>query len=366
MRRRALFERLPALANRVPLAPLGEFPTPVTQLLGLPAALGVETETWVKRDDLSSPLYGGNKVRTLEVLFAAARAAGADRIVATGAFGTNHGLATVVHAPRAGLEAGLVLYPQPPTADALANFRVLCDASVRRTLIPHWSTLPVGMLVPRAWPGRSVVMVPGGATALGALAYISAGIELAEQVAEGRLPAPRLVIVGVGSNCTSAGLLVGFHLAARWGLGLRTPPMLRAVRITPWPVTSRYRIVGLALESARLLERLTGEPAAHFDRNTLSAGLQVDGSQIGSGYGEVTPAGLDAVRLMHASEALAVDTTYTAKSSASLIAALRGREPGPILYWHTRSSAALPLPALPSEGLAGWWARRVGAPRIAA
>lgn len=50
---------------------------------------------FIKRDDVSSPIYGGNKVRTLEALFGRARAAGVRRIYSTGAFGSNHALAAV-------------------------------------------------------------------------------------------------------------------------------------------------------------------------------------------------------------------------------------------------------------------------------
>ena len=80
----------------VPWVRLGDWPTPVE-------AFG---EGFLKRDDLSSPVYGGNKVRTLEVLFGEALAEGATHVYATGAFGTNHGAATLLHAPRVGLRRG--------------------------------------------------------------------------------------------------------------------------------------------------------------------------------------------------------------------------------------------------------------------
>src|SRR5688572_28609751 len=95
----ALFRVFPALAGRVPWTPLGAWPTAVEPL-------GARPDTWVKRDDRSAPGYGGNKVRTLEALFGAATAAGARVIWATGAYGSNHALATVLHARAAGLEPG--------------------------------------------------------------------------------------------------------------------------------------------------------------------------------------------------------------------------------------------------------------------
>ena len=99
---RALLELFPRL--RRPWVSFGSFPTPVQHVTG---------DVWVKRDDLSSPIYGGNKVRTLEALFGVARSRGKDRIYATGAYGSNHAAATVLHAPRVGLAPGVILFPQP-------------------------------------------------------------------------------------------------------------------------------------------------------------------------------------------------------------------------------------------------------------
>ncbi|HXI04708.1 MAG TPA: D-cysteine desulfhydrase family protein, partial [Bradyrhizobium sp.] len=44
---------------------------------------------WIKRDDQSSSLYGGNKVRKLELLLGAARDAGKTRILTLGAAGSH-------------------------------------------------------------------------------------------------------------------------------------------------------------------------------------------------------------------------------------------------------------------------------------
>src|SRR5688572_2398956 len=97
---RALFDVWPALSSAVPLAHIGDFPTPVESLAPLTRELQrPDVEAYVKRDDISAAAYGGNKVRTLEVLFGHALSRGARRIYATGAYGSNHAVATVLHAP---------------------------------------------------------------------------------------------------------------------------------------------------------------------------------------------------------------------------------------------------------------------------
>lgn len=342
---RALFEIWPKLARAVPWLKLGELPTPVESFDGVARSVGAAADLYVKRDDLSSPVYGGNKVRTLEVLFGEARRRDATRIYATGAFGSNHATATVLHAPRVGLEPGVVLFSQPPSRAALENFRVSLAFAADALVLPHWSTLPYGMLRARSRARRAgqraFVMVPGGATPLGALGYVSAGFELAAQVRSGVCPAPETIVVGVGSTCTSAGLLVGLALAARLGIGWARPPALCSVRVSPWPVTARARIVRLAVQTSRLLASLVGDASVELGARELGAHFRVEPGFLGKGYGLPTLEGDEAAQLFSRA-GLPLDGTYSAKSAAAVLAALRRGAPGPLLYWATKSSAELP------------------------
>jgi len=347
---RALFVVWPKLRGRLPWTELAELPTPVQ-----PHRFG-GGELWIKRDDLSSPLYGGNKVRTLEALFGRARADGVERIHSTGAFGSNHAAATVLHAPRAGLEAGVILFPQPPSFAALANLRVVLSTRPHVRALPHWSFLPAAMglvaATDRAAGRRSHVMPPGGAVPEGALGYVSAALELAMQVERGEMPAPAVIVVGVGSTATSAGLLCGLRIAADLGLGWRRPPRLCSVRVTPWPVTSALRIANLAHRTGRLLARLSGGERLAPSRRALARGLEVDGRHLGSGYGHPTAEGIEAIRVFRDTVGIDLDTTYSAKAAAAALERLRADGEGPILFWSTKSTAPLP-----EVGEADWrWA----------
>jgi D-cysteine desulfhydrase len=338
----------PALETRVKVTTLGTFPTPVQ-----PIRLG-SAPLFVKRDDLSSPVYGGNKVRTLEVLFGDALARGATRIWATGAFGSNHAVATILHAKRAGLAPSALLFPQPVSETAAENLRVSAAHASRLVALPHWSFLPFGIARVRTAKERSVLMVPGGATPLGALGYVAAALELAKQVESGALPLPERVVVGVGSTCTSAGLLLGFTLAARLGIGFvkggaEAPPRLVSVRVTPWPVTAAFRIVGLAVRASALLASLTGDPALRVARDVLGSRLTVDGRFLGRGYGFATPQGEDATRAFADAGGPPLDSTYSAKSASFVVEAnLRGDD-RPTVYWATKSSAPLPESVVGSD-----------------
>jgi hypothetical protein len=67
-----LFEFLPGLSDKIAWLDLGTYPTPISEArLTLPHN-DMVVKIHLKREGLSSPLYGGNKVRTLEFLLASA------------------------------------------------------------------------------------------------------------------------------------------------------------------------------------------------------------------------------------------------------------------------------------------------------
>ena len=111
-----LFRRFPDLEKRLDWISLGNFPTPVRKL----DRLGFDN-LWIKNDGLSSSVYGGNKVRKLEFILAAAKRRNAGRVVTFGGIGTNHGLATAIFCKRLGLRCTLLLFEQPVTRHVKKN-----------------------------------------------------------------------------------------------------------------------------------------------------------------------------------------------------------------------------------------------------
>jgi len=112
----ALFKHYPDLKENVPWISLGSFPTPVQQLKNLEC-----DNLWIKRDDQTSTVYGGNKVRKLEFLLADVIKKKARRVITFGAIGTNHGLATSIYSQKLGLDCTLLLFWQPVTKNVKQN-----------------------------------------------------------------------------------------------------------------------------------------------------------------------------------------------------------------------------------------------------
>lgn len=339
---RALARSLPRLAANIPWVELGHWPTPLEPmtLAGRPS-----DPFWVKREGASHPLYGGNKLRTLEAWFGHAQARGATKIWSIGAYGSNHVIATLLHAPRAGLEAGAIVFPQPASSWAVENCGAIVDARTELVRLRSVIEVPfVGLAIARR-DRKAVVMPPGGATPVGTIGALTAAFELAEQIDAGLAPPPARIVLAIGSTCTTAGLLAGLHLAHGVGAWRWPIPIIHGVRVTPWPVTSRTRIANLArVTLARVAE--LGGPRLPVSLRDLLARLVVDGAELGPGYGRPTPRSEAAV---HAMRSLRLDGVYSAKAAAALLRLHRDRV-GPLLFWATKSETVLGAPNLEALG----------------
>ncbi len=294
---------------------------------------------FIKREDRSALHYAGNKIRPLEMVFGAAKRAGRQAVWATGAYGSNHALATLIHAPRVGLGTGALLWPQPPSDTARDNLLASLSSGEEIVFCRSIATFParawwLSTSRPRAW-----VMPPGAATPIGALGHAGAAIELCHQLRQHRVESPARIVLPVGSTCTTAGLIVGSFLARELGVGMTTLPDIHAVRVTPWPVTSPVRIAQLAVRTASLL-RASGGPELNLTLRSALARLTVHGRYIGAGYGRPTRDGLAATRDFEPHGPW-LDSTYSAKAAACLIDHLPQWR-GPTIWWSTKSSIELP------------------------
>jgi 1-aminocyclopropane-1-carboxylate deaminase/D-cysteine desulfhydrase-like pyridoxal-dependent ACC family enzyme len=316
--------------------------TPVQRAAHVSAALGAEV--WIKRDDLTDPRYGGNKVRKLAHLLAEAQAREATDLVTAGAIGSHHVLATALHARTLGLPVHAVVAPRPFSAHALETARASLAQGARLLPVDAMWQAPARMALEmarlRARGRRPFLLTVGGSSPRGSLGYLEAVAELVAQRGRGALPAwPEVMVCPLGSGGTCAGLLAGVQ---RYGV----PSTVVGVQVSePW-MPLRPLVAWLA--SRALALAAPTEPVPRDARE-----VQVLRGQMGGGYGHATEAAREAMELF-ARDGIELDETYTAKAAAGLIAlARRDRRPRRYLFWHTLSSAPMePLltgaPVLPA------------------
>src|SRR6266545_7058952 len=204
-----LFEMYPLLKEKIPHISIGEFPTPVENMEQLGQAINAP-QLYVKRDDLSGKLYGGNKIRALEFLFGDAIRAGHKQVIALGFPASCQALAQAIYARELGLQSTAFLFPQIRSQQARQHLLVYqsIDADVRPT-IPMIFTF---LLSHRLKYGHFPKLLEAS-TPVGMIGYVSAGFELKKQIEQGLIPEPDMVYISLATMGTVVGLMLGFKAA---------------------------------------------------------------------------------------------------------------------------------------------------------
>jgi D-cysteine desulfhydrase len=330
----ALFRAWPELRPRIPRCHFVEGTTPVEpfELAGIPCG-----RVLIKRDDRCCRLYGGNKPRKLEFVLARALARSARRVVTTGARGSHHALATTILGRSVGLHTSLILVPQLQTPEVermlAQDAKFGAEISFARGVV-HAGLKTAAVLARSLVEGeRPYLIWTGGSSAIGNLGFVSAALELVEQVEAGELERPGEIYVPIGTGGTLAGLVLGFALA-------RFDVRVHGVLVTDILPPTPRRLLRMAKASFSLLHRAAPSiPAPSIDAGHFI----VDRSEVGQGYGIPTVSALTA-RDAACEAGIPLETTYTAKCVAALRRNAGAEGPGsaPILFWNTHSSVEVP------------------------
>ena len=309
-------------ASDLPRFQLLDGPSPLAPLARLSAELGGRAEIWIKREDLLPLAFGGNKLRNLEFLVGAALAEGADSLVTAGRRWSNHCRLTAAAGAVAGLDVHLVL-SGPPTdppnpgarLDALLGGVIhqaqTADRAERDELVAQ-------VMAELRAAGRRPYRIPvGGGGSIGATGQLLAASELLAQAAARGFALDSIVLPSATGG-TQAGLLAGLRAGG-------SSASVVGVAVAHPPDDLRPTIAGLLAE----LGETTGvavDPAQ----------IELDGAELGPGYGRPTAAADEATRLLARTEGILVDPIYTAKALAGLVRRVReGRADGQrVVFWH--------------------------------
>jgi len=304
---------------------LANLPTPLEPVERLTAAWG-GPRVWVKRDDLTGFGLSGNKVRKLEYHLAAAKRAGADTLITTGAIQSNHCRATALVAARVGLHCHLLLRTPDglPPAEVRGNHLLhrLSGATIH-FVTPEQYTVRNQLMLELAdglsEESRAAWIVPEGASDyLGMLGFAAAGRELADQL--GAVPTVPAVWHPSSSGGTTAGLAVA---AAQSG--------------------GRFTVIGSSVgdtagELAARLDVIFAESSTHMTLPSDLTDPVLTDEYVGGGYAVVSDEELscqvEATRLT----GLIFDPVYTGKSIYGLREAIRTgslADYEDVIFWHT-------------------------------
>lgn len=312
---------------RHPRVRLAHLPTPLEPMERLTRALG-GPRLWVKRDDQTGLAGGGNKTRKLEFLLGRALAEDADTVITCGGVQSNHARQTAAAAARLDLACELVLTRKvpgrPPAYEATGNVQLDHLLGARVHLHPAEGDR-AALMADRAEAlrrqGRRPAVFPtGGSTAVGALGYVGAALELVAQAADLGLVFDH-VVVPTSSAGTHAGLLAGLT-------ALNHPARVLGIDVEAEPEAGRAAVAELAAATAAEADAPDVPPGA----------VHVVPGYAGDGYGIPTDEMVAAVRQAARAEGLLLDPVYNGKAMAALIGLIGSGEIPPeatVVFLHT-------------------------------
>lgn len=328
-----LYKQFSALSATLHHVSLAQLPTPIQRLSKLEKVTEARN-LFIKRDDITSPLFGGNKVRKLEFLLGDALNGNAQTILTRGCAGSNHAAATALHAQQIGLQTILYFLDQEPTAYLRRN--LLLDFHAGAHILTFDTPAQVDAAI--AQTGRELVAlhkVPpyyipgGGSNDVGIIGYINAALELQEQIEQGVMPEPDLIYVALGSGGTAAGLLLGIKLA-----GLKSKVVAVRVVSEKNPGDKEALVKNLCNQT---IEYLTRHDQSFPQVTITDQDFTVNHDFFGNGYAVISEPVAQAVKLLKEYEQITLDGTYAGKAWAALINDLATQpiKDKIILFWDT-------------------------------
>jgi 1-aminocyclopropane-1-carboxylate deaminase/D-cysteine desulfhydrase-like pyridoxal-dependent ACC family enzyme len=325
----------PQLAARLPKSSIADLPTPLKQY-----SLSKERNAapiLVKHDDLTSKLYGGNKIRKLEYILQRAKDRNAERVATFGSVASNHALATALYATALDLKCTCLLSHQSKTAKA----PVALNMHLRnRTEIIRFGGARASRIntMRKHLQNRRIWVIPmGGSSWLGVIGFVNAGLEVAAQIEAAGVDVPDRLYVANGTMGTAAGLALGLALA-------NIPTEIHAVRVTHEYIANPLAMQRLISKTAMMMHRL--DPSIPADIATRTK-LCFRDEFFADGYAQSNPATDRAIDIGREEFGLTLDTTYSGKAMAALLHDLSRDESAEqkMMFWNTYNSQVLPVTA---------------------
>jgi 1-aminocyclopropane-1-carboxylate deaminase/D-cysteine desulfhydrase-like pyridoxal-dependent ACC family enzyme len=324
-------DELRRCADRLARVDLAHLPTPLEEVPRFAEAVGL-AKVFIKRDDCTGLLFGGNKTRHNEFLLADALHRGADLIVWGAGVQSNNCRQTAAACAKLGLECRLYLTRASHDDDVQGNLLLdhLMGAKVEIIDQPLGPELDDFLLAKaeefRAAGRRPYVWDRDEGRPIAAVSYALCMAEIVEDMRRMKLEPAALYVAAAGA--TGAGLALG-----RAVLGLQFP--VRLICPIRWPWDVRADLAEVATRAAVLLD---------LPHRLSAADIEASEDYIGPGYGKVTPAGWEAMDLLARNEGILLDPVYTAKAMAALIADVRAQRIRPgqsVVFVHTGGQAAV-------------------------
>ena len=328
--------------SEMPRVRMACLPTPLEEMKALSEFLG-GPRLLIKRDDMTGLAFGGNKVRKLEFIMADALRKGAKTIITSGGVQTNWGRLAVAAAIRFGMKPVLVLTgDEPASYQGNLSLDYLMDAELHfvdvdpnlegkthmKALREAGEAKVVELEETYRAKGLAPYVIPrGGRTTQGTAGYLTATIEILQQLTDRGIKAD-YILTGTGTTSTTGALLMGQRV---FGTGIKTI----GISVSRPAEECRERIQEQIEKDMAFFgwkEKIDRDEIVVFD------------DSIGPGYAVPSAEGVEAIKLLAAKEAVILDQNYTGKAMAGLLGLIRRgyfKNSDTVIFLHTGGVPAL-------------------------
>lgn len=294
-----------------PRVKLAQLPTPLQRMKNL-SKVFYGPQLFIKRDDMTGLLLGGNKARKLEFLMGDACQKGVDLIITTGRVQSNWVAQATAAARRLGMDILLVLcgkesdyYQGNYLLDRIlgAKFMFVSLKEYQKNI----NEIMKDVAENYKKKGRKPYIMPrGGSSPLADIGNVITGLEIINETNERNLKID-YVVVSVGSCGTIAGLLSAFK---GYNSKIKTFGMIagRQKNECISRISSFNKKIAVFLGQQYKINR---EEINLYDE------------YMGEGYGKRTKDSIKAIEIVAQSEGIILDPVYTGKAMAGLIDLIR-------------------------------------------
>ncbi|MFQ5825197.1 MAG: D-cysteine desulfhydrase family protein [bacterium] len=304
---------------------LAHLPTPIEKLEKL-SLLFEGPQIYIKRDDLTGMVLSGNKIRKLEFLLAEALEQECDLLITCGNYQSNHARTTAVAAAKLRLKCHLVLRnTMGGTINGNLFLNRLLGAEIKYITPEEYLSVDEIMAELanelKSKGHRPYIIPEGGSNEMGALGYLKAVDEIAEQLKSMKLQIHHIV-TAVGSGGTYAGLLLGkflFDLSAE----------IHGINICDDESFFVNKIHGILKKAQKRF---------NLEVNLSKKDIKIIDGYVGKGYGLSSQEEIDMIKRVSLAEGIILDPVYTGKAMVGLADKIRQGKFKPeenILFIHT-------------------------------
>ena len=321
-------EQILAQLSHLPRVSLAKTPTPLERMSRLERVLkdcfGESPQLLVKREDTTGLAFGGNKARHFEFIMGEVVNGGYTSLITVNHYHSNQARLSVAAAAKQGLPIFLIStheLDKPITGNLLLC--KLLGAKIHRVPTEYVDATVAKLKLQVEQEGGKAFTVAEQAITryAGALAFLEAGAEIEDQTQT----------LGVGNKIVLWGLVgPSFGGLALYAKARDLPWKFMAVPYAPasffgLPGSKDGKAMPVNVQFSTRIAQSTNHAAARIglDARLQPADLPVVFYRNCHPYGEVTDDVLNAVFTVARSEGLILDTNYTGRLMAALIAAVK-------------------------------------------